>query len=203
MNQVSDTTAKHNPWPLYIIIGMVAFVLVSGYLLSPRTEEGKLAWINLLGTTNNGILLNPPTQVVSGQILDDQGQDWGALEDNTWKLLVLSPNGCLEACQNRLAELHAMRIRLNRDASRLTIGLLTNPHQGATKFIDGYDDINNLNIGAEGLLLKLESTNMPALSEGPVTLLMNPVDVFMMAYGSEHTGIDILADFEHLLDLAH
>ena len=201
MNQ--NTEADNNPWPLYIIVGMVAFVLISGYLLSPRSEEGKLAWVNLLGTTNNGILLNPPMEVKTGQIIDSDGVSWQALDDSTWKLLVVTDSVCGDQCQQRLDELHAMRIRLNRDANRLTIGLLSNQTQNLPVEITEFHDLNLTRFADNELLLSLQDTNMPALTEGPAVLLMNPIDVFMMAYGQQHTGVDMLTDFEHLLDLAH
>ncbi|MEQ9210012.1 MAG: hypothetical protein RLN96_09255, partial [Pseudomonadales bacterium] len=72
MNNTSNSPedpVKNKPWPLYIIVGMVFGVIVLGYLLAPRTEEGKLAWIEILGTTNNGTLMNPPVEVLPNQIL--------------------------------------------------------------------------------------------------------------------------------------
>lgn len=193
-------TNRQKPWPLYFIVGMVALVLVLGFLLSPRSEESRLAWIKFLGTTNKGLLLNPPTEVMPGQIIDAEGQPWVALEDNTWKLLLLSPNGCAADCVSRLQEMHAMRIRLNRDADRLTIGLLTN--RGITTEPIA-DDVHQLYLLDDSLLANLQNTNLHELGDGPVVLLMNPIDVVMMIYGQEHTGVDILEDFEHLLDLAH
>jgi|GEM_PF-1260686 len=194
---------KHKPWPLITIIGMVAFVLLSGYVLSPKTEEQRLAWVTFLGTTNQGTLLNPPTEINAGQIVDSAGNPWQAMEDNTWKLLVLNEGVCADACVDRLDELHAMRIRLHRDADRLTVGLLATEPQVLPEAVVEYHDINNLHINDAALLVALEQTNMPRLAEGPVVLMINPIDVFMMSYGAENTGGQMLEDFEHLLDLAH
>jgi len=194
---------QNQQWPLYLIIGMVAFVLISGYLLSPKSEDAKLAWIDLLGTTNRGVLINPPVEVLDSQIIGGDGQTWQPIEDNTWKLLVLVSDQCNQACAERLAELHAMRIRLNRDADRLTVGLISPDEIKLPEQVAEFHDINLGRIVDTNLLLKLRETNMPSLESGPVVLMMNPIDVFMMAYSAEHLAVDMLEDFEHLLDLAH
>lgn len=204
MNEQTQSPSKESkPWPLYIIFGMVAFVLISGYLLSPKTEEGKLAWVSLLGTTNRGVLLNPPIEVAESEIVNESGEPWSALKDNTWKLLVVNPGACEQVCVDRLKELHAMRIRLNRDADRLTIGLLSSQNQRLPADVAQFHDMNIMQFSNPDLLLKLKETNMPSLDAAPVVLLMNPIDIFMMAYGSEHTGSEMLEDFEYLLDMAH
>lgn len=207
MTDVTESPQKpasqNKSWPLYTIIGMVAFVLISGYLLSPKSEEAKLAWIDLLGTTNKGILINPPVEVMAGQITGGDGQNWQLLEDSTWKLLVLVSAQCNQACADRLAELHAMRIRLNRDADRLTVGLLSPAQIDLPAQVAEFHDVNQGQIVDSELMLKLRETNMPLLESGPVVLMMNPIDVLMMAYSDDHLAVDMLEDLEHLLDLAH
>jgi hypothetical protein len=200
-NKPQQPAGKQNPWPLYIIIGMVAGVLILGYLLAPKTEEGKLAWIEILGTTNNGILLNPPVEVSPEQILGLDGQPWSAMQDSTWKMVLLVQGDCGEDCTARMQELHAMRIRLQRDASELTLGLLVSD----TEYLPDVpvaDDIHELQLGGTALPDMLARTNVTDWHQ-PMVLLMNPIDVFMLAYSPEHTGVEILEDFEHLLKLAH
>lgn len=200
-NSSSKNPAKTKPWPLYIIVGMVFGVLILGYLLAPRTEEGKLAWIEILGTTNNGTLLNPPVEVLPGQILGLDGQPWAAMGDNTWKMVLLVQGDCDEICINRMQELHAMRIRLQRDAGELTLGLLV-PDAEHLPNTPIEDDIHELQLGGAELLQNLQQSNVTDWQQ-PVVLLMNPIDVFMLAYFPENPGVEILEDFEHLLKLAH
>lgn len=198
-----NDTVTTKPWPLYIIIGMVAFVFITGYLFSPKTESDKLAWIERLGTTNHGTLLSAPVEVSPGQLADIEGNPWTGLDDNTWKLLVLNPGTCEQQCLDRLTELHAMRIRLNRDASRLTVGLLSDRVQNLSTEVLSFADIKQLLLTDSALLSELEQTNMPGLEQGPAVLLMNPIDIFMMAYGPADSAVEMLEDFEHLLKLAH
>ena len=198
-----DSVPENNPWPLYIMLAMVVAVLVSGYLLSPKTEDGKLAWIELLGTTNKGILMNPPVEVLAEDITTELGQPWQPLSENTWKFLVVNTGACEETCINRLKELHAMRIRLHRDAHRLAVGLLSDQPQQLPADVAAYTDINMVRFTDSDLLSRLQQTNIPSLDTGPVVLMLNPIDVFMMAYSSDHIGSEMLEDLEHLMDLAH
>ncbi len=201
MNKTTNHLETNKPWPLYVIVGMVMGVLVLGYLLAPKTEEGKLAWIEILGTTNNGTLLNPPVEVSPGQILSLDGQSWAAMDDNTWKMVLLVQDDCGETCINRMKELNAMRIRLQRDAEELTLGLLV-PDAEHLPGVPVADDIHELQLGGAALLENLNQTNIVDWQQ-PTVLLMNPIDVIMLAYMPENSGVEILEDFEHLLKLAH
>ena len=203
MTDLTGTTHNQgNPWPLYLIFGMVALVLISGYLLRPKTEEGKLAWVEFLGTTNKGVLLNPPVEIMDNQIVGPDGRNGLSTGDNTWKLLVLVADRCEQPCVARLTELQAMRIRLNRDADRLAIGLLWANQTVPPGEVAEFRGMNTARFANADLLLQLKQTNMPSLATGPVVLLMNPINIVMMAYGTEHTGVEMLEDLKHLLDLA-
>tara|TARA_R110002073_G_scaffold43409_3_gene120817 strand:- start:102 stop:707 length:606 start_codon:yes stop_codon:yes gene_type:complete len=201
MNNTTNHQETNKPWPFYIIVGMVMGVLLLGYLLAPKTEEGKLAWIEILGTTNNGTLLNPPVEVSPGQILGLDGQPWAALDDNTWKMVLLVQGDCAETCINRMKELHAMRIRLQRDAEELTLGLLVADAEHLPS-VPVADDIHELQLGSSALLENLNQTNIVDWQQ-PTVVLMNPIDVIMLAYMPDNSGVEILEDFEHLLKLAH
>ncbi len=199
---VKGTNRPRVPWPLVLIVGTVTLVMLLGYVLSPRTEEARGAWVDRLGTTNLGILLNPPVQVASGQIVDSSGHGWSGLEDSTWKLLVFSPGGCQDACLQRVVEIKALRARLNRNAGRLSLGIIT-ATDGVVAVHELDQAVQELHIQDPQLLLALRSTNIPDVQSAPAVLLMTPVNVFMMAYGQGNSGSDILADLEHLLRLAH
>ena len=192
---------QQKPWPLYIIIGMVFGVMVLGWSLSPKTEEGKLAWIEILGTTNHGALLNPPVEVKTGQLLDSEGNPWEALEDNTWKLLLVAPESCAQACMARLQEMHAMRLRLHRDMDRLTLGLVM--PEGISAPEELAYDISVLSLGDQKLIDQLNATNVSGWQQQTMVALMNPIDMVMLAYSGNLTGSEIMEDFEHLLDLSH
>ncbi|MBC6429148.1 MAG: hypothetical protein GDA55_07995 [Cellvibrionales bacterium] len=203
-------------WPLYIIVGTVALTLALGQLLSPQTEEGKLRWVDWLGTTNHGRLLNPPIEVTAGQLRNADGTAWAGLQDNRWKLLVLYRDACAAACQQRLAQLQAMRIRLNTEAHRLSIGALAANTTAAPPNLDATppdlpnpdrqnpdrQKVASLQITDPDLVTALHRAGATGLDSGPLVLLMNPPGDFILAYSNSHPALEIFEDFEHLLDLA-
>lgn len=201
-----NTEAKANklPWPVIIMLGMLTMVIGLGFFLSPKSETDKLWWVNLLGTTNYGILLNPPVPVSVNEIQTSEGQPWSAFDNDTFKLVVINEGDCEEACQDMLLSTKQLHVRLNRDyedveRAFLPKGIFVEQAQGLVAELDDY---TLLNPNQSKLLQDLSTTNIPALNEGPVLLMIDPANLAMMAYTKEHTGSEVLEDLEHLLELA-
>lgn len=204
MNEQS-TDEKRLPWPVIIMLSMLAFVIGLGFLLSPSSEQDKLWWVNLLGTTNYGTLLNPPVEIESEQLIELEYGPWAALAHPTFKLVVTNQGDCAEACQEMLYSVRQLHVRLNRDYEDVERGLL---------LVDQFDqdqteqvmlklpDTALLTPSSSELLESLTATNMPSLEDGPVLVMIDPSNLAMMTYTSEHTGSEILEDLEHLLELA-
>jgi len=53
---MSDSTTQQTktPWPVIIMVSMLAVVIIAGFLLRPQSEDQKAFWLDLLGTTNHG-----------------------------------------------------------------------------------------------------------------------------------------------------
>ena len=213
---MSDKPSRY-PWPLIIMLVIFITVLLPGFLLRPQTEEDKLRWIERLGTTNQGMLLNPVIDLVPSQILDSAGQFWPSVDDHRWALIVAVEGPCLPVCIERIEELARLKIRLNRKANRLQIGILEFLSQNLEVPTDAGESVllERLNIERLSLLIdevneepnedlhnRLNSTNMPALGTVPVVLMVNPANQIMMAYDAEHSGNQILEDLKHLLALS-
>lgn len=204
MNEQS-TDENKLPWPVIIILSMLAFVIGLGFLLSPKSEHDKLWWVNLLGTTNYGTLLNPPVEIGSETIVERGLGPWAALTHPTFKLVVANQGDCAEACQEMLYTVRQLHVRLNRDYEDVERGLL---------LVDQFDqdqteqvmlklpDTALLTPSSSELLQSFTATNMPSLEDGPVLVMIDPSNLAMMTYTPEHSGSEILEDLEHLLELA-
>jgi len=200
-----ETEAKNNiPWPVVIMLSMLFGVIGLGLLLSPSSEQDKLWWVNLLGTTNHGVLLNPPVEVSAEDILSTNDQPWEALQNNTFKLVVLNSGVCDTRCQEMLRSVRQVHVRLNRDYSDVERGYLpvNSDRESAEELLQELPDYALLRAGGSELLEGLSQTNIPAIGEGPILLMIDPAKLAMMAYTAEHTGSEILEDLEHLLELA-
>jgi|SaaInl5LU_22_DNA_1037371.scaffolds.fasta_scaffold01718_2 hypothetical protein len=196
----SPETKGEKPWPVIIMLAMVFSVIVVGFLLVPKTEEQKLWWLSVLGTNNYGVLMNPPLDL-SGQLLDSEGNIWSADHDTPWKLVLVNQGPCTQECQD-MADLAArVHARLNRESTELKRGYLSfgpdssiGPNQAL-----GFEQ---LQAPAFDLQARLSESGVPALAEGPLVFVMNPLEVFFLYYTTEHEGIGMLEDIEHVIKLA-
>lgn len=200
----SDAVKTSKPWPIIIMLGMLALVIGLGLVLSPKTEEGKLWWIDFLGTTNHGILLNPPLEFAQGDLLSEDGSPWEGFLEPTFKLVVMNRGNCDQRCRDMLESTRQLHVRLNRDYADVSRGFLhlDLPVHDARTLTAHLPDYELLKLGRQDLLELFATTNMPALSEGPVLGMISPLNIMMMAYTSDHSGSEVLEDLEHLLELA-
>lgn len=199
-----EAVKAEKPWPIIIMIGMLALVIGLGLVLSPKTEEGKLWWIDFLGTTNKGVLLNPPLELAQDDLLGEDGSPWEGLLEPTFKLVVINRGDCDQRCQDMLDSTRQLHVRLNRDYADVSRGFLhlDLPVHDARTLTAELPDYELLKLGRQELLDAFATTNIPPLSEGPIIGMISPLNILMMIYDSSHSGSDVLEDLEHLLELA-
>ncbi len=197
----TETTGE-KPWPVIIMISMIAVVILAGYILAPSTDEEKLNWLELLGTTNHGIFMNPPVTVPEGQFILNN-QPWERMEQPTWKLVVVNEGLCDQSCQEMIFLVRQVHTRLNREASRVDLGFANGGESGIdlVEMQENYAEVALLETGNFGELIA--ASNLADYTADPVIILINPVDVIQMFYTDQHDGNGILEDVNHLHDLAH
>ena len=202
MNAALDqsTNAKgQKPWPVIIMLVMLFSVIIAGLLLVPRTEEQKLWWLSILGTNNYGELINPPIEL-AGQILDSEGNPWSDDMETPWKLVLMSQGACAADCQQIAEFATRVHARMNKLAPELKRGYLSiGSGSGPDASLD-YETLQAPNLDFPALL---EETNVPPLSDGPLLFVMNPLEVIFLYYTTEHEGVGMLEDIEHVIELSH
>ena len=196
------TKAKgEKPWPLIIMLVMLATVIGSGFFLVPKTEEEKLWWLSILGTNNYGELMNPPLELV-GQIRDAQGNPWSADLDTPWKLVLVNQGSCLQACQEMADLITRIHTRMNKLSPEIKRGFLSVGSNAITSDAAlteaGFDFVQIQMADFESQIM---ASGAPTLSEGPLVFVMNPLEVFFLYYTAEHEGNGILEDIEHVIKL--
>ena len=201
--QIADNNEPkgEKPWPLIIMLVMLATVIGSGFLLVPKTEEGKLRWLSILGTNNYGELMNPPLELV-GQITDLEGNPWSDDLEVPWKLVLVNQGPCLENCQEMADLLTRVHTRMNKLSPELKRGFLSLGANAvaadATLSAEGFDFVKAELSDFEAQLM---ASGAPSLAEGPLVFVMNPLQVFFLYYTAEHEGNGILEDVEHVIKL--
>ncbi len=189
------------PWPIIIMVSMLASVIIAGLILAPRSDEQKLRWLEILGTTNHGEFINPPLDIPPGFFRQD-GNPWARMDAPTWKLVVVNTDACTEQCMELIYLIRQVHTRLNRDSGRVDLGFANagNSRLDLAAFKQSYPEVDLLDV--EGLSTLFGGSNLLDYPDQPLVLLINPIDVAQIFYTLEHDGVGMLRDIDHLLDLS-
>jgi hypothetical protein len=200
----STTQQTKKPWPVIIMVSMLAVVIIAGFLLRPQSEDQKTFWLDLLGTTNHGELMNPPLDVEPGLLQEADGSLWTELENSNWKLVVVNSGVCEIRCEELIYLGRQAHARLNRRAPLLERGFLNFGVSGldTEQFAESYPDIHQLQADQDAYIAWVAGSNLESEQQA-VMLLINPINVMQMFYTDSHDGSGLLEDLEHLMKLAN
>lgn len=203
---MSDNSPQQTkaPWPVIIMVAMLAVVIIAGFLLRPESEEQKAFWLDLLGTTNHGELMNPPLDVQTALFLDESGTSWASLQNSNWKLVVVNAGVCATRCEELIYLGRQVHARLNRRAPMLERAFVNfgDPGLDMEQFVASYPDLQQLQADRDQYLGWVADSNL-ASEQDAVMLLINPINVMQMFYTDSHDGTGLLEDLEHLMKLAN
>lgn len=162
-------------------------------------------WLNPLGHSNRGELIQPPVQVAQ---LNLTTQDGTPLEDRfgpdkrdpRWLLLV-SAGHCTADCEQLLYLARQVNIALGKHASRVHRAAVIEqvPDDLASRWSAEYAAMERLLVRNGARPLWPDAVD-PA--QQPRILVVDPFGNIMMHYGLEHTGKEMLNDLKHLLKLS-
>lgn len=200
----NTTQQSKTPWPVIIMVAMLASVIIAGFLLRPHNEEQKAFWLELLGTTNHGELMNPPLEVEPGFLQNLDGSVWANLDDGKWKLVVVNSGACETQCEELIYLARQVHLRLNRRAPMLERVLLNFGETGLNieQLEESYPELHQLQANKDSYSAWIAGSNLEG-EQGPVMLLINPINVMQMFYTDSHDGNGLLEDLEHLMKLAN
>ena len=198
-----SSTLKHN-LPLFLIVGIVVVVLVAGFIVLPRTEEGKVQLLERLGTSNQGVLLKPLVAIDQLALTDESGKPWVITEQAVkWRFLIPVASACDKGCRNALYLTRQVHVRMDKKSARVERVLLD---------LDGaLDDETKELIAREHPYLKvinghreefaqlLADTNADWNSNHAQIFVVDQNGQAMMYFTAQHSGADLLSDLRHLL----
>lgn len=200
MNEAQQPASKVQLW--LIILPLVA-VFAGAFLLMPRDEAEKARLLDLLGTSNKGVLVTPAMPITGiAAYQDGEPLTWSALKPK-WRMIIPITDGCDRACRELLYVSRQVHIRLDKNTHRVERVLL---NLGAA-----LDDSSQQFLTREHTYLRLVSADQQAFSEllaptnadwqaGRLRLfLADQRGDLMMYYTPEHQGSDMLEDLRHLL----
>jgi cytochrome oxidase Cu insertion factor (SCO1/SenC/PrrC family) len=151
----------------------------------------------------HGELIDPPRPLPSiAFTLPDGGRSSPGVLRGSWSLVYLGEKSCAEACIKALAELAAVRLALDKDATRVQRVLL---HAGdcCAPGFPGPGDQDLLVLGATGAEGEAFLALFPkAPFDTPSIYVIDPLGNLMMRHAAAGSAEGLLKDLERLLRLS-
>jgi hypothetical protein len=179
-----------------IPVGLMALAGISYYLV----QSGRMS----VGSTNNGILIQPPIQL--NELLADslqlQADEPGSPWQGKWTLVIRGNADCAPPCSAALQLSRQIHIRLDKNANRVQRLLLTDqlPLGAAiqTNIAEQHRFLKVATADAQALA-EIDNATTSAAAEPAQFFVVDPQGWAMMYYLAEHEGNAVLKDLKHLL----
>ena len=189
---------------LFLILGALIAVIAASTALYWAATSGRINLPALLGTKNNGELLQPPRQIseLPLQKLDGEAFDF-AKEKPHWTMLIPVSSSCDKACADTLYLTRQIRTSLGKYMGRVQRYLVSK--SGAPDA--AFQQLLSEHPGVQVLLADPNAYN--AFFDGfePVRdrqyFIVDPAGWMMMLYRPEHDGKAVITDLKFLLSNAH
>lgn len=200
---MSDGHKPGGKLQLWLIILPLIAVFAGAYLLVPRDEAEKARLLDVLGTSNKGVLLMPVTSVVElSASLEGEPWVWSELKPK-WRMIIPVMGGCDQACRDLLYLSRQVHIRLDKKTHRVERILLNlgAPLDAETREFLAREHIYLKPVSADMETFKalLAPTNADWDERKLRLFLADQRGDLMMYYTPEHEGAHMLADLRHLL----
>jgi cytochrome oxidase Cu insertion factor (SCO1/SenC/PrrC family) len=196
-------TVKRNRWLALGILLLPVMVLTAASLLWVAVKNGQIDIVGSLGTHNKGTLLDPVREFASIEIYDSRTEPFDYLQQPPkWTLLIPGSASCNETCRQSLWLTRQVHTALGRRATHLGRFYLSDSWPLEAEF---------------AAFLAAEHPGLVVLHTAPAQVsqllpdeqsdigdrgnyyLIDKRGFVMMAYGSQHTGKDIISDLKFLM----
>ena len=209
---------NNNRLVLLLIAGIPVTMILAASWLWYFVVKGDLDLLGMIGTANQGTLVQPPRQLDDVALKDSVGLhvSWAdAEQESRWVLLVPSPGPtCGEACERRLYLTRQIHVAMGKEFNRIGRAYLSDTAVADTALaVDALSDGGTLPAGFDELLARDHrglrvlrvspgdfSTLFPELSENADTwYLVDPSGWIMMSYDDSVGYRDVMGDLKFLL----
>lgn len=210
MEQVTRTRIKAAALILMVVIP----ISLATWVFQVAIESGAF-----VGTTNNGQLINPPLDITTLDMRDDDGDllfrsfeeriqevDAEDYVPEPWLMVITSARPCGDECLQRVRDLRQLHITLGGDMPRVRRYFLHAdnsplPDRTRERFREDFPSMG-LSFGdAQRIEAGLTNGGLPLnLEDDMYIFLVDPVGNVMMVYDSSHGLREIQEDLERLLE---
>ncbi len=190
------TQTKVNRYKLLLMFGIPLLIMASAYLVY-TTGVGIPA-----GTSNKGVLINPPLQI--GDIESLQPQPFPQADNKHWFFLIPASGDCDQLCRERLYKTRQIRTALGKHTHKVQRVYLNlagaAPNAELQQFLDSeHADLQVINVSQQQFADLLGSVATPPSAVEQAFYVADPQGFIMLYYSAEHTGKETLSDMKFLL----
>ena len=199
-----QTPVKRNRMMATSILLLPLLVVVLSTLLWLLVQRGHLDLVGMLGTHNQGVLLNPVVDIRDFELLDVQGEPFVYLEQVAkWSLLIPGSDVCDEACRQNLWLTRQLHTALGRRASYLRRYYLTDALPLSAELAEylatEHPGLVVISASPGDLATVLVAGSMQPESAAPAFFLVDKRGYLMMVYTANNSGKDVITDLKFLM----
>lgn len=203
---MNEQTENRGNWPIIIMIMILSGVMVSGFLLYPRSEEARQNLLSSLGTTNHGEFVVPPSPLDILKMKDQEGNPWQIKDQKVkWRLVIPGKPACNEECQKLIHITRQVHISLGKYSRRLERIYLVegdNIDPNSETVLEKHPFLKRI-FTQDSLATILEKTNMAKVIAAPDAplhaYLVDQNGLIMMTYTLANDGNEMIEDIKHLM----
>ena len=185
---------QYQIWLMLIIVGGV---ILSGFLMVPKTEQQRQEMMTVLGTTNLGELVKPTLDF--SPVLKDLKPS----EKPKWIILTVGGNGCDELCEDMLfnsRQVHMLLGKSTRRVERVYLPDAATIDQATIDKLKGtHPFLSILPIQHEDFASILAGSSADWDMQQTRYFVVTPDKKGILFYTDVHDGSGLLDDLKHLL----
>ena len=205
---------KNSRLILLSIVGIPVTVVLAATWLWYFVARGDIDLVSVLGTSNNGSLVQPARLLDEGQLqVGDRAFHYNELEPR-WTLLVPGGSRCGESCEEVLYLTRQIHLAMGKELARIqrfyvSDTAVADTHFGVTTLSDKHPAPLHFEQYLEDEQRGLKHYTMPSrhiaelfpeyLADPGTWYLVDPAGWIMMSYHSEVSYKDVMADLKFLL----
>jgi cytochrome oxidase Cu insertion factor (SCO1/SenC/PrrC family) len=195
-----NTPSNNNRRLLLLIGGIPVVMILAATWLWYYVMSGKLDLVDVLGTANQGTLIDPPRQLSELPLRAQQGAaEIADAEQSVWTILVPVYGACDEQCTQLLYYTRQIHTAMGKYGPRIQRVMLR--EEGAPELdetlLQEHPKLKVLYTSTAGFSDVFAGISAP--DEEPGYYVVDPAGWMMMYYDRDADGKDIMADLKFLL----
>ncbi len=194
---------KHIP---AIMMGMLILVVLASTLLFRAAVTGRIDLPALLGTKNNGILIQPPRAIAELPLQSSDGESFDfSQQPKHWSIVIPVTSHCDAQCEQTLYLTRQIHIALGKYSDRVRRYLVATEYPLDSDFenlLKQHPKIEVLRVDSREFANYFARSDLRPLQNHQY-FIVDPSGWLMMYYGPQHGFKAVLKDLKFLLANSH